>query len=240
MATTKASASSKSPRALSSASARKAQGSGRKSAAGTRTKSDPQWEAANSSPTPSGSKAATRSQRKRSAAVGSRRRVTTVPQRPRSIGAPESYGEVSVYFRTVSDRARALGVQRNTVRKWDEGAAARLRTESHDRVQLLLSAARDVRDLMGDPFAVGRWLLTQQPGLRGVAPAELLLQFGGRAQEVVRQLAMGVSPVRDKDVPGTETFWRALESKLDATDLVELRDSVERARGGGVSGALSL
>jgi Flp pilus assembly protein TadG len=155
-------------------------------------------------------------------------------------GAPQGYGEVRSYFATVSERARALGVQRQTIRVWDKAAASRLREESEERVQLLVTTARDIANLMGEPRAVGRWLLTEQPLLRGVSPANLLLSLGASGQEVVRQLAVGVSPVNPADVPDGDAFWRALEAKLGEADVKQVKASVKRARESGVSGSLSL
>ena len=177
----------------------------------------------------------------KSAKPGGKQNVANVGARlSAAVGAPDGYGEVRQYFATVTERARALGVQRHTVRKWDGAEASRLRQESQDRVRLLLVTARSVQQWIGDPVAAGRWLLTEQPVLRGVAPTDLLLRFGDRAQAVVQQLATGVTPVREEDVPSPEAFWRALEGKLAVDDAAEVRSSVERARERGVRGALSL
>lgn len=205
----------------------------------TPTKSSTQRAVIAESLTVSRNEGSTRSRRSR-APDNSNPPIASAARLSRSIGAPDSYVEVSNYFATVSDRARALGVQRHTIRKWDEALALRVRKESQDRVRVLVSTAQDVRQLIGDPLAAGRWLLTQQPVLRGVTPADLLLKLGDQAREAVRQLVTGVNPVHDRDIPDTDAFWRALEGKLSAADSAEVRRSVERARERGVSGALSL
>lgn len=138
-------------------------------------------------------------------------------------GAPEGYSGLGDYFDSVSDRAAALGVERDTIRAWDARRASRLRAASRRRVSALLAVCRDLGGVRSDPPAIGRWLLTEQPGLMGARPTDVLLKLGSEGARFVVLVAYGVAPVRPGDVPDAESFWRAVEAKLAAVDLAQGR-----------------
>ena len=146
-------------------------------------------------------------------------------------GAPERYDEAASYFDTVSDRAEAFGVERSTIRVWDEGSAKKLRRESRERASILAEVCRDLSSLMEDRREVGRWLLTPQPGLRGERPTAALLRHGTAAAVLIGMVARGLSPVRPDDVPDSETFWRVVAAKLPQDALDRLRQAQQRAEG---------
>ncbi len=157
--------------------------------------------------------------------------------RPHS-GSPDGYDRLAEYFASVSDRAEALGVERDTIRVWDARGASRLRQCSRRRVSALLAVCRDLGAVMSEPVTVGRWLLTEQPGLMGARPTDVVLKLGAEGGRFVVSVAYGVAPVRPGDLPDAESFWRAVEAKLSGEDLVQVKRTRERVD--GFTGSLSL
>ncbi len=161
--------------------------------------------------------------------------MTRIAEHP---GAPDGYYRLTEYFGSVSDRADALGVGRDTIRAWDTRSASKLRAASRRRVSALVMVCRDLGAVMSEPAAVGRWLLTEQPGLMGARPTDVLLKLGSEGARFIVQVAYGVAPVRPGDVPDAASFWRAVQAKLSEDDLAQVERTRERAAES--AGSLSL
>jgi hypothetical protein len=135
----------------------------------------------------------------------------TINQSPHP-GAPPGYDELHAYFAQSLDAA--LGVSRDTIRKWNHHQASRVRRDKALRVAVLLSACREAEALMHEPRAVGLWMLTPQPLLRGAMPARILVERGPRGLPLVKKAIHGVIQPGSLD---DEAIWRDVEENLPAS-----------------------
>ena len=86
-----------------------------------------------------------------------------------------AYLELSRWFPTLSDRARALGRSRETLTAWErEKLGCSVKPSTAAIVRSVASVAADVEELVGDASGAGRWMLTPQPQLRGRTPVEMI------------------------------------------------------------------
>ncbi len=119
----------------------------------------------------------------------------------------DAYRDLSRWFPALSDRARALGMNRDTLSEWERAQLDyRVRPATAENIQTLESVARDVEQLMGDPRATGRWMLTPQPQLRGETPARLVRER--RLRELAELIFQGKTPgprrvIRNASAPTT-------------------------------------
>jgi hypothetical protein len=131
------------------------------------------------------------------------------------------YRELSRWFPTVTDRARALGRSRETLTSWERGLlACQVKPSTARRVMHVASVAADVEELVGDARGVGRWMLAPQPQFRGKTPVEMIA--AGRLNElsqVVYQAENITAPER--------TVRRSRQAPRNAVDFPRRR---ERAR----------
>jgi hypothetical protein len=87
-----------------------------------------------------------------------------------------SYTELRRWFPTAIGRANAIGVSRETIRRWEATDGAAL----SDRVERLIAnlslTAMDAEDEIGSdqPRRVGAWMLSPQPSLRGRRVVDLI------------------------------------------------------------------
>lgn len=104
---------------------------------------------------------------------------------------PPSYDSLGRWFPTATARARALGVSREIVRRWDanvvSGRRPELRARTAQVVERVAALASEAERLTGDAEAAGRWILTAQPALRGETVAWAARE--GRLREIERLLA---------------------------------------------------
>jgi hypothetical protein len=103
---------------------------------------------------------------------------------------PSSYDSLDRWFPTATARARALGVSREIVRRWDASVASGFRPEVRERtvrvVERVAALASEAERLTGDAQAAGRWILTAQPALRGKTVAWAAGE--GRLRDIQRLL----------------------------------------------------
>src|SRR5438445_4664653 len=130
-------------------------------------------------------------------------------------GAPAGYDELRRFFPMPSQRARALGVKRDTIQVWDEHRAGRLRATSQGRVTLLLALCSAVSGYMLTARDVGRWMLSPQPSLRGRSPVDLLRALGDEAYAQIRRLVERDGTLLWPEKPLNDEDWEAIESELD-------------------------
>jgi hypothetical protein len=111
---------------------------------------------------------------------------------------PPAYLTLSRWYPRLSDRARALGLSRQTLTAWErDPEAARLRHRTARGVELLASVSADVEDLVGDAAGAGAWMVAPQPLAGGQTPAKLVVE---RRLAEVRSLML--PSVRDSAVRG--------------------------------------
>lgn len=138
-----------------------------------------------------------------SPSVLDRTRQKALPQRGKKadpelkLGRPPNFLRLQRFFQSQSALATALGVHRDTLRKWERGDAARLRKRSVERVAVMCAVAEQVARYMPRDELVGSWLLHSQPALNGAVPAELVRRHGMKAYEtIVHKAAAIAEPVR--------------------------------------------
>jgi Protein of unknown function (DUF2384) len=89
---------------------------------------------------------------------------------------PSAYMTLGRWYPRLTDRARALGVSRQTLTAWErDPEAARLRGRTARAVELIASVTADVEELVGDAAGAGAWMVAPQPLAGGRTPAELVV-----------------------------------------------------------------
>jgi hypothetical protein len=110
---------------------------------------------------------------------------------------PPAYPTLTRWYPRLTDRARALGVSRQTLTAWErDPEEARLRRRTARRVELVASVTADVEALVGDAAGAGAWMVAPQPLAGGRTPAQLVVER--RLAEVRSLMLPSVpdSPVR--------------------------------------------
>ena len=123
--------------------------------------------------------------------------------KPRTVVAarPANFERLQRFFASQTALAAALGVHRDTVRKWERGEASRLRRSSIERVTVMAAVAEQVARYMPSDASVGSWLLHPQPALGGQIPAVLVRTQGPKAYEpIVSRAAAIAEPVSVGDL----------------------------------------
>ena len=89
---------------------------------------------------------------------------------------PPTYAELARWYPRLTDRARVLGISRQTLTAWErDPGAARVRRRTAACIDLVASVTADVEDLVGDPRGAGVWMRAPQPLAGGQTPAELVV-----------------------------------------------------------------
>jgi hypothetical protein len=140
-----------------------------------------------------------------------------------------AYRELSRWFPTVSDRARALGRSRETLTGWErELLDCTVKPSTARRITCVASVTGDVEELIGDARGAGRWMLTPQPLLRGKTPVEMI--GVGRLDELSGVIYPGgrITPRRTvrraSSAPqGVVSFPRRRERERSADEAAVLR-----------------
>jgi transcriptional regulator with XRE-family HTH domain len=90
---------------------------------------------------------------------------------------PSTYGALARWYPRLTDRARALGISRQTLTAWERDRdAVRMRPRTAARIDLVASVTADVEDLVGDPAGAGVWMRAPQPLAGGRTPAQLVVE----------------------------------------------------------------
>lgn len=108
---------------------------------------------------------------------------------------PSDYAALSRWFPSLSQRARALGLSRETLTRWERSSSPpRVRPVTAQAIRSLASVAGDVERLVGEPVGAGVWLLAPQPALRGETAASLARAADDRALRTLTRLASPDEP----------------------------------------------
>ena len=107
---------------------------------------------------------------------------------------PRGFTELKEFFSSRSKLAEALGTKRDTLMTWEKGVSERLRYSSRERVAVLLALCKEAARRMPEREAVGEWMLTRQPALRGASPSQLVRSYGVDAFHTVRYLISAEAP----------------------------------------------
>jgi hypothetical protein len=88
------------------------------------------------------------------------------------------YAELRRWFPTVVSRADAMGVSRETIRRWEANGLAGMSARTQQLVNDLVLTAMDVEDEIGadDTRGVARWMLAPQPAIAGRRVVDLINQ----------------------------------------------------------------
>jgi hypothetical protein len=87
---------------------------------------------------------------------------------------PPTYGQLARWYPRLTDRARALGVSRQTLTTWERNPdVARLRAGAARRIDLVASVTADVERHVGSVDGAGVWMCAPQPLAGGQIPAVL-------------------------------------------------------------------
>jgi hypothetical protein len=142
------------------------------------------------------------------------------------VGRPPNFPRLQRFFGSQTALATALGVHRDTIRKWGRGEASRLRRTSIERVYVMSAVAEQVARFMPTDASVGAWLLQPQPALGGDIPAYLIRRDGRKAYERILQKAAAIAePVS----VGNFDVLPAEDELLAAMSQERADNSVERA-----------
>lgn len=87
-----------------------------------------------------------------------------------------SYSELRRWFPTAIGRANAIGVSRETIRRWEASDCGALTDRARRVIADLCLTAMDAEDEIGSdrPRRVGEWMLSPQPSLRGRRVVDLV------------------------------------------------------------------
>jgi uncharacterized protein (DUF2384 family) len=128
-----------------------------------------------------------------------------------------TYRELSRWFPTVTDRARALGRSRETLTSWErELLTCTVQPSTAGRIASVASVATDVEELIGDARGVGRWMLAPQPQFRGRTPVEMIA--ANRLGELSKVI------YRDEDVSPQRTVRRSSRGPRDVVGFPRQRE----------------
>jgi hypothetical protein len=154
------------------------------------------------------------------------RTKTKKPQRTRTARsgqAQQAASRLLVFYRSVSQLARALGVTRDTARSWSAGTApARPRVELLARAELLLNLCTAARRYMANDKQVGAWTLAPTPALRGHSPAQMLSRHGREGLQILLAELAILAPPRPAgpvEMPSVEQLRESLATGVGAAAL---------------------
>ena len=139
---------------------------------------------------------------------------------------PAAYATLGRWLPSLSARAAALGLSRQTLTTWERREARpAVRTSTATAIERLAAVADLAERRIGDPAGVGRWLLAPQPSLGGSSAAALLRGGDARGWTTVRRL---LAPLPEPDVH--RVAFDALRAAADDLDRRGLRLSAPRRR----------
>lgn len=119
------------------------------------------------------------------------------------VGRPANFPRLQGFFASQTALANALGVHRDTIRKWDRGEATRLRRSSVEGVLVMSAVAEQVARYMPNDASVGSWLGHPQPALGGKVPTAMVRKHGRKAYAVIVRAAAAVAePMSVGDLDG--------------------------------------
>ena len=96
---------------------------------------------------------------------------------------PPAYRQLGRWYPRLADRARALGLSRQTLTSWERDPdGARVRHATARRVNLLASVTAEVEEAVGEATGAGAWMSAPQPLADGATPAALVRE--GRLREL--------------------------------------------------------
>jgi Protein of unknown function (DUF2384) len=87
---------------------------------------------------------------------------------------PALYGALERWFPSLSSRAAALGVSRDTLTRWERTPTTLVSERNARLVRQLAVLARQVEEQVSDSRGAGKWLLAPQPALLGKRPVDSL------------------------------------------------------------------
>jgi DNA-binding transcriptional regulator YiaG len=128
------------------------------------------------------------------------RKPTTAGRATTAAGRPPNFQQLERFFASQTALARALGVQRDTVRAWEHGHPTRLRHSSLERVNTIRAIAEQVARYLPREKLVGEWLLAPHIGLGGVSPAAFIRSEPDAYQRVLRLISREAQPVSVGDI----------------------------------------
>jgi len=148
-----------------------------------------------------------------------------------SAALPSEYARLSRWFPALSDRARAVGVTRQRALAWERQPAPRVRQATAEAIRRMASVSADVERQIGDASSAGRWLLTEQPALRGRIPAALVR--GGHREDLALVAALVFGPVPQPQArrvaPANRPVTRAMPALPRSVPRERVRDADEAA-----------
>jgi DNA-binding XRE family transcriptional regulator len=128
------------------------------------------------------------------------RKPTSAGHATAAAGRPPNFQRLERFFASQTALARALGVQRDTVRAWEHGHPTRLRHSSLERVDTICAIAEQVARYLPREKLVGEWLLAPHIGLGGVSPAAFIRSEPDAYQRVLRLISREAQPVSVVDI----------------------------------------
>lgn len=144
--------------------------------------------------------------------------------------ARQHYEQVRKYFPVASERARALGVTRVTIDKWDEAWPSKMRESSLGKLDAVWRLCALVTDRLPSPSDVGKWVSTPQPQLDGRTPLDEVLERGHEALEDVRAYVLDHAPPRpsaSRPLPSPEQFIAMVAEDLGPAAAARVRSAYE-------------
>jgi hypothetical protein len=136
---------------------------------------------------------------------------------------PPTYAMLSRWYPRLTDRARVLGVSRQTLTTWErDPGSARLRRSTARAIDVVASVTADVEDLVGSAAGAGAWMCVPQPLAGGQVPAAM-----ARAGMLADVRRLMLAPTDATPVRRVQSQSRAAGSDLPA----HVRRERPRSRG---------
>lgn len=118
---------------------------------------------------------------------------------------PASYSLLEQWFPTLTARAEALGLSRETLTSWERAQLdVVVRDSTARRITRLAEVARVAAGGLRQPSDVGRWMLAPQPALAGRTVADAVRD--GEAEAVGRLLGPGQRAATPPPMPRPAAF----------------------------------
>jgi antitoxin Xre/MbcA/ParS-like protein len=138
-----------------------------------------------------------------------------------------AFRQLNRFYAHHTELGDALGMSRESVRKWKRRPPLRPRSEVRDRVIRLLSLCSEARPYMEHPHDVGRWTTAPNPRLHGETPAQLLLTDGDDGLDRVVSELVDLTPrqkTADINLPTGEELRAALSQGVGDEVLAEVEE----------------